>query len=195
MIDGMEGAVTQFTINHLRGKYAEYLMANAFAYGYLMHFTGDGFAHSWVNEITRAPFDMGSGRLKPTFDCPDSIEGCFGEQIAATRSSMNVEAYVDARYRPELGGQACVSRQSASTVEAISICDRIEGDDGLPLPIDCDYCNPLDWPGHEHGDERDISHRCDHCNEECDPWREICPIAVVASDTCGKRVHCIGKRA
>ncbi len=172
----------------LYGKYIEYLAANAFAYGYVQHFAADAFAHTWVNEISGAPFDLAAGRLQPRYDCAEDIRGCLGDSVSVIDEiqHFNVESYVDARYQPALSGSPCLPVDSSASAENISVCDFIDGFE-VEFPVDCDYCNPLDYPLETDEDgNTGLSTRCDHCYPDCNPWRQICPVDVAEPERCGK---------
>ena len=62
----------------------EHLKAIAFAYGYLAHMVGDGFAHTYVNEIVRSYFNYLQGNAGALYGPPT-------EEI----QHMAVEGYID----------------------------------------------------------------------------------------------------
>jgi hypothetical protein len=65
--------------------YDDRLKAIAFAYGYISHMIGDGFAHSYVNEWVRGVFDIKTGR-------PGGLFGPITEEL----QHIAIEGYMDA---------------------------------------------------------------------------------------------------
>jgi hypothetical protein len=148
---------------HLKKLFAERQAAIAFAYGYMMHQAGDGFAHTWINDFTKQPFSLTEGRSSLASFIPPNLASAVEEF-----QHMAIETYVDKKYEPAIVGDGCTSASPVFTNETTSVCDGGE----IPFENECEYCNPL----REGGVPPDValSGVCDACFHGCNPWREIC---------------------
>jgi len=102
----------------LRRLHAERQAAIAFAYGYLMHFAGDSFAHAWVNEFTGQPFYLFEGRSGTVDYVPPALTNAVEEF-----QHVAIEKYVDSAYEPTLVGTGCNPVPPEFTTDVTSICD------------------------------------------------------------------------
>ncbi|MBI4510621.1 MAG: hypothetical protein HY698_13390 [Deltaproteobacteria bacterium] len=167
IIDGAtrSGALAQDGL--LKSAYLERQAAVAFALGYLMHMSGDSFAHGWINNWTGQPFSYFTGRQGQVAHVSPEVAPAVEEL-----QHMAIEKYVQSRFVPELA-EECTPVDPAYYQGTTSIC---QGEDGEPFPIDCQYCNPL--RGVPSPIDAPLSTTCDHCFTGCNPWREICPPKV-----------------
>jgi hypothetical protein len=99
-----------------REAYGARLEAVAFAYGYLTHMIGDGFAHSYVNEWTRTAWDYFSGRQ-------GALYGPMTEEI----QHMAVEAYLDF-HMPEVSEEELTIAAPASFLNSVYLSETRYGD-------------------------------------------------------------------
>ncbi len=154
-------------------RYAERAASIAFALGYLTHLAGDGFAHTWVNEYTGQPFDWEHGRTKDVTVEVDGQQVPLGPGVAALFEELQhigLEAYVDRMYAPSAVGLVCEPPGAGEVPPDESLCQAAGG---APFPLPCEYCNPLRNPALPP--DVPLSPECDHCFEECNPWRKVCP--------------------
>tara|TARA_R110002096_G_scaffold44524_1_gene119679 strand:- start:50773 stop:54957 length:4185 start_codon:yes stop_codon:yes gene_type:complete len=147
--------------------YNERQASIAFALGYLMHISGDSFAHTFVNEFTKSPFEFRIGR-----EHVDGNPYYTDNMIHAMEELKHIalEKYAHERFMPEVVGDGCEAVDPMWTEEVTSICDGAEPGE---FEVSCDYCNPL--RGVPGPPDAALADSCDHCFEGCNPWREVCP--------------------
>ena len=165
--------------------YQEQRKAIAFALGYLMHLSGDGFAHTWVNKWTEQPFDHTTGRREGVFVPGHGVTRAGSGNTIEEYQHIAIEGYVDERYAASAELDTCNAVPLGWTENEIRLCQP----DVRP-PMDCSmqpenrlYCNPLRGT-HEVPPDFPLSSVCDKCYPLCNPWREICPPRLPEGHTC-----------
>lgn len=161
--------------------------AVAFALGYMMHMAGDGQIHGLINEIVGLPWGY--------FDTRRSENPYYGllAPMAEELQHMAIESYLDRSYFPGsepaaqrklVDGGACEPSMPAE--EIVLAC--LDDSKLVERPVPCERCNPL-----RGVDPRGLSDRCDHCFDDCNPWRELCPATLPDPDPsspCSAAVLC-----
>jgi hypothetical protein len=114
-------------IAKLPGMHEKKLQAVAFAYGYLTHMAGDGFAHGYVNEWTRAPFSYTKGK------------GLYGP-ITEELQHLAVEGYLDAHL--QIAPTELTIGVPVEFLNAVMM-STVQGSDGAPDPVGGEFYKQL----------------------------------------------------
>jgi hypothetical protein len=133
------------------------LQAIAFAYGYLSHMIGDGFAHSYVNEWVRGVFDIFHGRPGTFFGPPTeelqhiAVEGYLDAHVPVPLSSLQIawpSEFLAAMYTQPISGTTEVRAAQAGSFGGVYFEKVVEFRDVMAtLSSSPQWANILPEPG------------------------------------------------